>query len=87
LASNTNHLPNFGHTLSRGCVESSEHLIEPTTRRAQDQETSWVIADIAEGMAPTARSEKEPPGADTARGRFAFKFEEQFSIQNVKRFG
>jgi hypothetical protein len=60
----SHHLLDFRHALRGGRIQFGKHLIEAAARRTQDQHTCRLVADIAEGVAPSAGAEKETAGPD-----------------------
>src|SRR5205823_6105143 len=73
-----------GHAACGSGVQLGKHLIEAAARRAQDQDTRRLIADIAEGVTPVARTEEEAAGPDAmGRGR-AFELDQQLAAQDIE---
>src|SRR5205814_10651126 len=76
----------FRHAGNGRGVEFGKHLIKAATRCAKDEHAGWLVADVADGMAPAACAEKEAAGRDTAGRRFALEFDDELAAQHIKGF-
>jgi hypothetical protein len=79
-------LPDLRRACRGGRVKFGEHLIEAAARRAQDQDTRGLIADIADGMSPATGAEDEAARRDATGRGLAFEFNEELAAQDVEGF-